>query len=115
MAEEINMTEVVDEVKNATEDELKKVIEEHFEAVRTQGMKIGAQFIAAAVYGAIEKNLKKGSQSSLRDYQRAIKRVVEIVSVQLTQQNDSEVTESNELTEETINDRTAEQNDNTNS
>jgi hypothetical protein len=57
-------------------------------------MHIGASFIAAAVYGAIEKNLKKGSQSSLRDYQRAIKRVIEIVSVQLkqqeTQQNDSE-------------------------
>ena len=103
MAEEINMTEVVDEVKNANEDELKKVIEEHFEAVRTQGMKIGASFISAAVYGAIEKNLKKGSSSSLRDYQRTIKRIIEIVSVQLkqkeTQQNDSE-----EVTEEVAND-----------
>lgn len=43
--EETKMSEVVAEVKNASEDELKKVIEEHFEAVRTQGMKIGAQFI----------------------------------------------------------------------
>jgi hypothetical protein len=98
----------MDEIKNANEDDLKKVIEEHFEAVRTQGMKIGAQFISAAVYGAIEKNLKKGSQSSLRDYQRAIKRVVEIVSVQLTQQNDSITIENdevtNEVTEETAND-----------
>ncbi len=103
MAEEINMTEVVDEVKNATEDELKKVIEGHFEAVRTQGMKIGASYIAAAVYGAMEKNLKKGLSSSLRDYQRAIKRIYEIVSVQLKQketiQNDSE-----EASEETTND-----------
>jgi hypothetical protein len=93
MTENMNMSEVVSEVKNANEDELKKVIEEHFERVRTQGMYIGAQFISAAVSGAIEKNLKKGSQSSLRDYQRAIKRIVEIVSVQLkqeTQQNDSE-------------------------
>ena len=94
MSEEIQMSKVVDEVKNAGEDELKKVIEQHFEAVRTQGMKIGAQFISAAVYGAIEKNLKKGVQSSLRDYQRAIKRIIEIVSVQLkqqeTQQNVSE-------------------------
>ena len=57
--------------------------------------------ISAAVYGAIEKNLKKGSASSLRDYQRAIKRIVEIVSVQLTQQNDLEI-------EEAENDGTAE-------
>jgi hypothetical protein len=107
MAEEINMTEVVDEVKNATEDELKKVIEGHFEAVRTQGMKIGATYIAAAIYGAIEKNLKKGANSSLRDYQRAMKRIIEIVSVQLKQdetlQNDSE-----EAVEENTNDGTTE-------
>ena len=101
--EENQMSEVVEEIKGASEEELKKVIEEHFEAVRVQGMKIGAGYISAAVYGAIEKNLKKGSQSSLRDYQRAIKRVLEIVSAQLTQQNDSE-----EITEEEIDDGTAE-------
>lgn len=107
MNEESKMSEVVDEIKGASEEELKKIIEEHFDAVRTQGMKIGAGYISAAVYGAIEKNLKKGYQSSLRDYQRAIKRVMEIVSVQLkqqeTQQNDSE-----EPTEENTNDGTTE-------
>jgi hypothetical protein len=94
MAEENVVSKAMDEIKGANEDELKKVIEEHFEAVRTQGMKIGATYIAAAVYGAMEKNLKKGFQSSLRDYQRAFKRIFEIVSVQLkqdeTQQNDFE-------------------------
>lgn len=90
MEENTNMTEVVSEIKRASEEELRKVIEKWFESTRTQGMKIGAQFISAGVYGAIQKNLKKGSQSSLRDYQRAIKRIVEIVSVQLTEQNDSE-------------------------
>ena len=104
MAEEV-VSKAMDEIKNASEDELKKIIEQHFEAVRTQGMKIGAQFISAAVYGAIEKNLKKGSNSSLRDYQRAIKRIIEIVSVQLTQQNDYE---TEEVTEEDANDGTAE-------
>ena len=107
MAEEIKMSEVVNEVKGASEDELKKVIEEHFEAVRTQGMKIGAQFIAAAVMGAIDKNLKNGMNSSHRDFERAIKRVIEIVSVPLkqkeTQQNDSK-----EVSEEETNDGTAE-------
>lgn len=106
MAEEIKMSEVVDEVKNATEDELREVIEKWFESTRASGMKIGATYIAAAVFGAIEKNLTNGKNSSLRDYQRAVKRVMEIVSVQLkqeTQQSDLE-----EVTEETINDGTTE-------
>lgn len=101
MAEEIKMSEVVEEIKGASEDELKEVIEKWFEDTRTQGMKIGAQFIAAAVYGAIQKNLKNGLNSSHRDYERAIKRIIEIVSVQLTQQNDL-------TTEETTDDGTAE-------
>ena len=104
--EETKMSDVVAEVKNASEEDLKKIIEEHFNYVRTQGMKIGARYISAAVSAAIQKNLTKGTNSSLRDYQRAIKRVMEIVSVQLkqmeTQQNDSEESE------EVVNDGTAE-------
>jgi hypothetical protein len=104
MSEEIKMSKAIDEVKNAAEEELREVIEKWFEETRTSGMKIGANFISAAVYRAIEKNLTKGYQSSLRDYQRAIKRIIEIVSVQLKQQetlqNDSEtpedITEDNE-------------------
>lgn len=97
MTENTNMSEVVEEIRNASEEELREVIEQWFEHFRTQGMRIGAQFIAAAVAGAIDKNLKKGSQSSLRDYQRAIKSIVEIVSVQLARQNDTvEVEESEE-------------------
>ena len=101
MTEEIKMSEVIDEVKNASEEELRKVIEEHFHTVRTQGMKIGAGYISAAVHHAIVKNLKKGFNSSLRDYQRAIKAVEDIVAVQLTQQNDLEQTE---VMEEDVND-----------
>lgn len=105
--EETKMSEIVSEIKGASEEELRKIIEQHFELVRTQGMKIGATYIAAAVSGAIETNLKKGSQSSLRDYQRAIKRIAEIISVQLKQketpQNDSE-----KVVEEVANDGTAE-------
>ena len=103
--EETKMSEVVAEVKNASEDDLRKIIEQHFEAVRIQGMKIGASYIAAAVMGAIEKNLKGGMNSSHRDFERAIKRVIEIVSVQLNQNE----TQQNDLgTEETDNDGTAE-------
>jgi hypothetical protein len=105
--EETKMSDVVSEINGASEEDLRKVIEKWFDSTRTAGMRIGAQFISVAVYDAIQKNLKKGSQSSLRDYQRAIKRIVEIVSVQLaqqeTQQNDSE-----EVVEEEANDGTAE-------
>ena len=100
MEETTNMSEVVSEVKKASEDELRAVIEKWLESTRTQGMKIGANYIAAAVYGAIEKNLKKGVNSSLRDYQRAIKRIIEIVSMQLeTQQNDLEENEDDRAAE----------------
>jgi uncharacterized protein YpuA (DUF1002 family) len=103
MAEEINMSEVVDEVKNASEDELKKVIEEHFEAVRTQGMKIGATYIAAAVMGKFKKHLEKPGKTSLRDYERCVSDIKKMLAVQLTRQNDLE-----EVTEEEANDGTAE-------
>ena len=100
MEENTNMSAVVEEIKNADKESLRKVIEDWFESTRIQGMKIGASYIAAAVRGAIDKNLKKGSQSSLRDYQRAIKRIIEIVSVQLeTQQNDLEENENDGTTE----------------
>ena len=101
MAEENKMSEVVEEIKGASEEELKKAIEEHFEVVRTQGMKIGASYIAAAVMGAIDKNLKDGMNSSHRDFKRAIKRVVEIVSAQINQQ---ETVQNDSDTEETTDD-----------
>ena len=101
--EETKITEAVSEIKGASEEEIKAVIEKWFESTRTSGMKIGATYLAAAVYGVIEKNLKKNSKPSLRDYQRAVKKIVEIVSVQLTQQNDSE-----DEVEDNINDGTAE-------
>jgi hypothetical protein len=63
--------------------------------------------ISAAVFDAINKNLRDGMNSSHRDFERAIKKVFDIVSVPLkqkkTQQNDSE-----EVTEEETNDGTAE-------
>lgn len=103
MAEETKMSEVVDETKDNSSEELSEEIKKWFESTRMDGIKIGAYMISATVLDAINKNLKKGTNSSLRDYQRAVKRVIEIVSVQLkqqlTQQNDSE-----DATEETPND-----------
>ena len=101
--EETKMSEVVSEIKNANEDELKAIIEQHFEIVRIQGMKIGAQYIAAAIIGKIQKHLDKPGKSSLRDHERCIADIKNILAVQLTQQNDSE-----NATEEVGNDGTAE-------
>ncbi len=105
MAENTNVSQAVEELKGADEEQIQKVIERWFEKTRTDGLKLGAQMISLVVDDAIKKNLKKGFNSSLRDYQRAIKRIIEITSVQLKQQE----TLQNDLdTEETTNDGTAE-------
>ena len=98
MGENTNVSKAIEEIKGTNDEQLKQIIEQWFEQTRTSGMKIGASFIAAAVYDTINKNLKNGSNSSLRDYQRAIKKVMEIVSIQLqlkqkTVQNDLEEVE----------------------
>ena len=95
----------MDEIKNANEEELRKFIENWFERTRTDGMRLGAKMIAAGVFGAIQKNLGKKAKVSLRDYERCIKDIRKIISVQLTRQNDSE---TNKVVEETANDGTAE-------
>ena len=83
------MSAAINEIKNADEENLRKVIEDWFERTRTDGLKIGAQFIAAAVMGKIEKHLGKPGKTSLRDYERCIADIKKILVVQLTKQNDS--------------------------
>lgn len=98
MEENTNMSEVVDEIKNADEESIKKVVEDWFEKTRTSGMKIGATYIAAAVMGKIKKHLEKPGKTSLRDYERCIADIKKMLAVQLTQQNDSEeATEGDEV------------------
>jgi hypothetical protein len=111
MDKELNMSAVVDEIKKANEDELREVIERWFESTRTGGLKIGAKYVSAAIFGVIQKHLKKKAKPSLRDYQRCIDEIINIISVQLTIQNDSSET----TTEDNTDDGTAESNDNTNS
>lgn len=90
MDEETNVPQAIAEIKNANEEELRKVIERWFEATRTDGLKIGAQLISAAVYAAIQKNLNKEGKITMNDYKRAIKEITKIIQVQLTKQSDSE-------------------------
>ena len=99
--EEANIKEVVEEIKGASEDEqLKNAIEKWYEKIHTQSMKIGATYISAAIFGAIQRHTKKAGKVSLNDYRRMTDEIVKIISVQLTQQNDSEET----ITEEASND-----------
>ena len=107
MAEETNIKEAVEEIKNADEETLQKTIEDWFERTRNQSIKIGAQYISAAIFGVIQKNIVKKAKPSLRDYKRCIDEIIKIVSVQLkqqdTQQNDSEESEINLKSEDAEN------------
>ena len=106
---ETNIQEVVKEIKESDEESLQKVIEDWFERTRNQSIKIGAQYISAAIFGVIQKNIVKKAKPSLRDYKRMTEEIIKIISVQLTKQNDLETEKEN------TNDGTAEANDNTNS
>jgi hypothetical protein len=101
MEENKTVSEAISEIRNADEESLRKVIEDWFESTRTDGMKIGAQFIASAVMGKIKKHLDKPSKTSLRDYERCIADIKKILAIQLTKQNNS--TEDN-TSEEVAND-----------
>ena len=106
---ETNIQEAVKEIKESNEESLQKVIEDWFEKTRNQSIKIGAQYISAAIFGVIQKNIVKKAKPSLRDYKRMTEEIIKIISVQLKQQNDLETEKEN------TNDGTAEANDNTNS
>ena len=101
---ETNIQEAVKEIKESNEETLQKVIEDWFERTRNQSIKIGAQYISAAIFGVIQKNIVKKAKPSLRDYKRMTEEIIKIVSVQLrqqnTEQNDSEEKESNKTTQE---------------
>lgn len=101
---ESNIQEAVKEIKASDEETLQKVIEDWFERTRNQSIKIGAQYISAAIFGVIQKNIVKKAKPSLRDYKRMTEEIIKIVSVQLrqqnTEQNDSEEKESNKTTQE---------------
>lgn len=91
MADEMNIQEAVEEIKGASEENLKQVIEAWFTSTRNQSMKLGATYISAAIFGIIQKHIIKKEKASLRDYKRMTDEIIKIISVQLnTQQNDSE-------------------------
>lgn len=95
MEQENNMKEIASELKNASEEEITEVIKKWFEQTRTDGMKLGAQFISAGIFGAMQKHLNKPSPS-LRDYERCIKDLRKIIAVQLPKKNEIEASKQQE-------------------
>lgn len=85
-----NINEITEEIKNNTDEQLKDVIEKWYEKIHIQSMKLGASYISAAIFGVIQKHTKKAGKISLNDYKRMTAEIIKIISVQLTQQNDSE-------------------------
>ena len=100
MTEE-NIKEVVEEIRGADEETLRSTIEKWFESTRTAGMKIGAQYISAAIFGVIQKHTHKVSKTSLNDYKRMTAEIIKIISVQLKniEQDDLEENENDGATE----------------
>lgn len=96
MAEEANIHEVAEELRNANEENLKELIESWYERTHTDGLRVGAKMISAAVYDEMKKNLKKGKDSSLRDYQRCVEGILKIISVQLVKRDNTEETSDNQ-------------------
>ena len=95
---EENIKEVVEEIRGADEETLRDTVEKWFESTRTAGMKIGAQYMSAGIFGVIQKHTKKAGKVSLNDYKRMTSEIIKIISVQLTQQNDLEENENDGTT-----------------
>ena len=107
MAEEVNIKEVVEEIRASDEENLRKVIEDWFSRTRTDGMRLGAKYISATIFGIIQKHTKKPGKVSLNDYKRMTNDIIKIISVQLAKQNYSEdsVEEDDDVNKETINEQ----------
>ena len=97
MEDNAKVAEAISELKNADEESLRSVIEKWFESTRTQGLKIGANMICGAIANIIAVQVKSKPNPSKRDYERAIKEIVKIISVPLknseTEQNNGEENE----------------------
>lgn len=99
MEEEVKMSEVVDEIKHADENDLRQVIEQWLERIRTDGMHLGAQYISYAIAGVIKKHLDK-PKPSLRDYERCIKDIRKVVAVQIAKKDETAEEQETPTTEE---------------
>ena len=106
MADEVNISEVAEEIKNANDEELKKTIEQWYEKTRTQGLKLGARMICEAGTDILTKHIGKKDKPSLRDYKRATEELIRLFTIPIkqaeTEQNNLETPENNDGEESSI-------------
>ena len=106
MADEVNLSEVANEIKNKSDEELKKTIEQWYEKTRIQGLKLGARMICAAGTDILTKHIEKKNKPSLRDYKRATEELIHLFSIPIkqaeTEQNNLETMENNNGEESNI-------------
>jgi transcription initiation factor TFIIIB Brf1 subunit/transcription initiation factor TFIIB len=92
MSEEV-IVQAAEEIKNADEEKLKETIKKWYDKTHTQGLRMGASYISAVVYGAYQKHIATKQSASLRDYKRFTDEVIGIVSKQLVREGNKENTE----------------------
>lgn len=104
MPNEVNISEITEEIKNSNDAQLKKTIEDWFYKTRNQGLKLGAKMICTAGADILQKHIGSKSKPSLRDYKRATEELIHLFSVPIKKAE----TEQNNLGEN--DDRTTVQN-----
>lgn len=106
MADEANIAEVANEIKNKSDEELKKTIKQWYEKTHTQGLKLGARMICAAGTDILTKHIRKKDKPSLRDYKRATEELIHLFSIPIkqaeTEQNNLETMEKSNGEESNI-------------
>ena len=102
MAEEKDMSEMVSEIQSANKDELRQTIEKWYDKFHTQGLKLGAKYMAIGATSIMKHHLSTpGKKPSLRSYERCIADLNKFFAVQLnTQQNENEVTDEARVEQE---------------
>lgn len=99
MPNEVNISEITEEIKNSNDAQLEQVIKDWFYKTRNQGDNLGAKMICTAGADILQKHIGNNSNPSLRDYKRATAELIHLFSVPIKQaeaeQNNSSVKGSN--------------------
>lgn len=99
MPNNVNVSEVTEEIKNSNDAQLEQVIKDWFYKTRNQGINLGAKMICTAGADILQKHIGSNSNPSLRDYKRATAELIHLFSVPIKQveaeQNNSSVKGSN--------------------
>jgi hypothetical protein len=109
--ENINIKEVIEEIKKTDEETLERIVRKWLDTVRTQSLKIGASYISEAIFDIIKKRIGEKADLTIDDYEYCIYEIIRVISIQFMARNDAKETTD----KENENDGTTESDDNANS